>query len=75
MQPSLPRSRSTRTLLPLAAALALSLSACGGGGGGTATVNPTAANTTLKGAVIDAPIANAVVTFTTVAPMGQSGSV
>jgi hypothetical protein len=75
MQPSQPRSRSTRKLLPIAAALALSLSACGGGGGGTAQINPVAANTTLKGAVIDAPIANAAVTFTTVAPMGQPGSV
>lgn len=69
------RSRPTRKLLPVAAALALSLSACGGGGGGTAQINPTAANTTLKGAVIDAPISNAAVTFTTGAPMGQSGSV
>ena len=75
MLPSQPRSRSTRKLLPIAAALALSLSACGGGGGGTAQINPVAANTTLKGAVIDAPIANAAVTFTTVAPMGQPGSV
>ncbi|MGC8508422.1 MAG: hypothetical protein ACP5NM_09145 [Thiomonas sp.] len=75
MQPAQPRSHSTRKLLPIAAALALSLSACGGGGGGTAAVNPTAANTTLKGAVIDAPIANATVTFTTGAPLGQSGSV
>jgi hypothetical protein len=62
--------------LPIAAALALSLSACGGGGGGTAQINPAAAtNTTLKGAVIDAPIANAAVTFTSGAPMGQPGSV
>ncbi|MGC8703284.1 MAG: hypothetical protein ACP5RV_10145 [Thiomonas sp.] len=74
MQPAQPRSHSTRKLLPIAAALALSLSACGGGGGGTAAVNPTAANATLKGAVIDAPIANATVTFTTGAPMGQPGS-
>lgn len=74
MQPTQPRSRSTRKLLPIAAALALSLSACGGGSGGTAQINP-AATTTLKGAVIDAPIANAAVTFTTVAPMGQPGSV
>lgn len=74
MYPSQSRSRSTRTLLPIAAALALSLSACGGGGGGTASVNP-AANTTLKGAVIDAAIANATVTFTTNAPMGQPGAV
>ncbi|MGC9162884.1 MAG: hypothetical protein ACP5F9_04980 [Thiomonas sp.] len=74
MYPSQSRFRSTRTLLPIAAALALSLSACGGGGGGTASVNP-AANTTLKGAVIDAPIANATVTFTTNAPMGQPGAV
>ncbi len=62
-------------LLPLAAAVALTLSACGGGGGSAAQVNPTAANATLKGAVIDAPIANATVTFTTGAPMGQPGSV
>jgi len=75
MQPSKTRSSSTRTLLPIATALALSLSACGGGGGGTIAVNPTAANTTLKGAVIDAPIANAAVTFTTGAPLGQPGSV
>ncbi|MDD4886814.1 MAG: hypothetical protein PHO64_07815 [Thiomonas sp.] len=75
MQPTQPRSRSARKLLPVAAALALSLSACGGGSGGTAQINPVAANTTLKGAVIDAPIANAAVTFTTVAPMGQPGSV
>ncbi len=75
MQPTQPRSRSTRKLLPIAAALALSLSACGGGSGGTAQINPVAANTTLKGAVIDAPIANAAVTFTTVAPLGQPGSV
>lgn len=75
MQPIHHGARATRTLLPLAAALALALSACGGGGGSTASVNPTAANTTLKGAVIDAPIANATVTFTTVAPMGQPGAI
>lgn len=75
MQPTQSRSGSTRKLLPIAAALALSLSACGGGGGGTAQINPVASNTTLKGAVIDAPIANAAVTFTTVAPMSQPGSV
>ena len=75
MQPTHRHARATRALLPLAAAVALSLSACGGGGGSTASVNPTAANTTLKGAVIDAPIAQASVTFTTGAPMGQTGSV
>ncbi|MBN2692759.1 MAG: hypothetical protein JXR43_13070 [Burkholderiaceae bacterium] len=76
MQTTQPRSRPTHKLLPIAAALALSLSACGGGGGGTAQINPAAAtNTTLKGAVIDAPIANAAVTFTSGAPMGQPGSV
>ena len=76
MQTTQPRSRPTHKLLPIAAAMALSLSACGGGSGGTAKINPAAAtNTTLKGAVIDAPIANAAVTFTSGAPMGQPGSV
>ena len=63
------------TLLPLTAALALSLSACGGGGGGVAsTATPTAGKATLTGAVIDAPIAYAVVTFTTGAPLSQPGA-
>ena len=65
----------TWTLLPLAAALALSLSACGGGGGGIASsATQVAGKSTLTGAVIDAPIASAVVTFTTGAPLGQPGA-
>lgn len=65
------RSKLTRPwiLLPLAAAMALSLSACGGGGGGGV-----GSPTSLSGAVIDAPIANATVTITTGAPLGQSGA-
>ncbi len=63
-------------LLPLAAALALSLSACGGGGGGgiASSATQVAGKSTLTGAVIDAPIASAVVTFTTGAPLGQPGA-
>lgn len=63
------------TLIPLAAALALGLAGCGGGGGGTSSgvVTPTAA-TTLQGAVNDAPIANATVTITVGAPLGQTGA-
>lgn len=59
------------TLMPLAAALALSLSACGGGGGGGGLPGSSAS---LSGAVIDAPIANATVTITTGAPLGQAGA-
>lgn len=58
------------TLMPLAAALALSLSACGGGGGGGLP----GSSASLSGAVIDAPIANATVTITTGAPLGQAGA-
>ena len=58
------------TLMPLAAALALSLSACGGGGGGGVP----GSSASLSGAVIDAPIANATVTITTGAPLGQAGA-
>ena len=58
------------TLMPLAAALALSLSACGGGGGGGLP----GSSASLSGAVIDAPIANATVTITTGAPLGQGGA-
>jgi hypothetical protein len=56
--------------MPLAAALALSLSACGGGGGGGLP----GSSASLSGAVIDAPIANATVTITTGAPLGQAGA-
>uniref|UniRef100_E6PRV3 Bacterial Ig domain-containing protein n=1 Tax=mine drainage metagenome TaxID=410659 RepID=E6PRV3_9ZZZZ len=77
MKPSIINPVRSWTLLPVAAALALSLSACGGGGGGIASTSatPAAGKSTLTGAVIDAPIANAVVTFTTGAPLGQQGYV
>lgn len=76
MKPSITNPLRSWTLLPVAAALALSLSACGGGGGGIASTSatPAAGKSTLTGAVIDAPIANAVVTFTTGAPLGQPGA-
>ena len=78
MKPSITHPHPVRPwiLLPLAAALALSLSACGGGGGGgiASSVTPAAGKSTLSGAVIDAPIASAVVTFTTGAPLGQPGA-
>lgn len=73
MKPSTSNLIRPWTLMPLAAAMALSLSACGGGGGGTSSsaLSPQAS---LSGAVIDAPIANAVVTITTGAPLNQTGA-
>ena len=77
MKPSIthphPHPIRTWTLLPLAAALALSLSACGGGGIASSATQ-VAGKSTLTGAVIDAPIVGAVVTFTTGAPLGQPGA-
>ena len=72
MKTSTPHLIRPWTLMPLAAALALSLSACGGGGGGGGGLPGSSAS--LSGAVIDAPIANAVVTITTGAPLGQAGA-
>ncbi len=63
------------TLLPLAAAI--SLCSCGGGGGGTAlttSATPVAAHVSLTGTAADAPIANAVITITAGAPLGDSGA-
>ncbi|NNM52033.1 MAG: hypothetical protein HKM02_07380 [Pseudomonadales bacterium] len=63
----LPNTVKTRTLL-LASALALT--ACGGGGSGASS----STGTLLTGGVIDAPIANAVVTFTLGAPLNEANA-
>ena len=63
-------------LAPLAASLALALTGCGGGGGGTpSTATPTsAAQTSLSGTAVDAPIANATITITAGAPLNDPGA-
>lgn len=63
--------RKSLVLLPAAAAVALALAGCGGGGGGT-PVSTSAAS--LKGAAIDAPVAGAIITITSGAPLTDGGT-
>ncbi len=76
--------------LPLALAVCAALTACGGGGGGsssgtgtgsgsgTATTPggaPAAKTYAMTGTAVDGPIANARITITSVAPLGDTGAV
>jgi hypothetical protein len=68
----------------LALAACLALTACGGGGGAsnaaagntspTGSGSPAAKNFSMKGSAVDGPIANALITITAGAPLGDPGA-